>query len=252
MENNLTLLVCNYNTPDLILNLLKSVQLTCSNLPKVLVVDTSTNPTKEKDFLEELGIPAIYSGGSCHGDAVNLGFEKIQTDHVLLVDSDVICLNDFQIPYEKFKDLDFTLFGKVSGDRGGKLLYPRVDPWHCFINLKHLKDHDIKFIDWERTMNSKQSGGRIYDVGSTMFEDVMNAGLMIGNLAMGDKWFKHYEGMSWRVQKFNPQDADTDVDLGGTHNNVGLYDHGLKIARMYKEENEDLQHVDLKGWFCEN
>jgi glycosyltransferase involved in cell wall biosynthesis len=174
-----------------------------------------------------------------HGDAVNRAFEYITSKYVLLVDSDVLFLEDIEKPYKLFKDGGFALMGEVVGDRGGKSLYPRVNPWFCFIDLEQLKKHGIKFYDKERTDKSKNTE-RVYDIGSTMFEDVVNADLMVANVKLENKYFKHYEGMSWRVQKYNPDNGDTDIDNGGTHDNKALYEYGLKVQEQYNKDVANL------------
>jgi hypothetical protein len=133
--------------------------------------------------------------------------------------------------------------GNVSGNRGGKLLYPRIDPWFCFIDLEQLKSNDIKFFDVERTKKSRESG-RVYDIGSTMFEDVVNAGLTIANINLENKYFRHYEGMSWRVQKYDPDSPDTDIDFGGTHNNKTLYEYGLQVMNQYESDVMSLNQIN--------
>jgi hypothetical protein len=69
-----------------------------------------------------------------------------------------------------------------------------------------------------------------------MFEDVLNANLKIANFNAENKYFKHYEGMSWRVQKYNPSNGDTNIDIGGTHDNMALYKYGLRVLEEYNME----------------
>jgi hypothetical protein len=73
-----------------------------------------------------------------------------------------------------------------------------------------------------------------------MFEDVLNADLRIANFNGENKYFKHYEGMSWRVQKYNPRNGDTNIEIGGTHNNNSLYEYGLLIQSQYIKDTADL------------
>lgn len=232
---DLTIVTCNYNTPDLITNLMVSIAKTCEDIPQVLVITTGEYPLLKpvKPLWQNHYIP-----NSSHGDAVNEAFNLVKTRYVLLVDSDVLFLDDIYKPFEKFVKGNFALMGDVVGDRGGKSLYPRVNPWFCFIDLDQLKEHDIKFYDHYRTKEIPSE--KIYDIGSTMFEDVSNAGLTIADAKMEDKYFKHYEGMSWRVQKYNPNNGDTDIDIGGTHDNRGLYEYGLHIREQYERDVANL------------
>ncbi len=231
----LSILTCNYNTPDITKNMLHSLRMTSKfKLDGIYVMDTSPESGNLQHHLTEDIIIKDLPNYS-HGSAVNYGLEFIENDHILLIDSDVIFYKDIGPIYEKFKQGDFTLLGNVSGNRGGKLLHPRVDPWFCFINNKHLKDHNIIFLDEQRTRNSR-STDIVYDVGSTMFEDILNADLRVANFNAENKYFKHYEGMSWRIQKYNPTDIDTDIDFGGTHNNLSLYNYGMLVKAQYDED----------------
>jgi hypothetical protein len=231
--SSLSILTCNYNTPEVTANMIRSLNKAGSfPLNRYYVMDTSPVSGKLHHMLPtDIVIKDLPNYP--HGRAVNYALEFIENEHILLIDSDVIFYKGIGPIYEKFKEGDFTLLGNVSGDRGGKSLYPRVDPWFCFINRRHLIDNNIKFFDEERTFKSRNTD-RIYDVGSTMFEDVINADLKIANFNGENNYFKHYEGMSWRVQKYNPNDIDTNIDVGGTHNNIHLYEYGLMIERQYK------------------
>ena len=162
----------------------------------------------------------------------------IDTRYILLVDSDVLFLRDITKPFEKFKESGCVLMGEVTGDRGGKRIHSRVNPWFCFMDLKTLREYKIRFYDHFRSKVLKSD--KIYDVGSTMYEEILANGLTIADVKMENKYFKHYEGMSWRVQKYNPTKPDTDIDIGGTHNNKALYDYGLKVKEQYERDVANL------------
>lgn len=232
---DLTIVICNHDTPDLITNLFRSITKCCEDVPEMLVMSTGKFPLLRppKSLFD-----TYYMPQTSHGDAVNEAFKLVKTRYVLLVDSDVLFLDDIYKPFERFKEGNFTLMGEVVGDRGGKSLYPRVNPWFCFLDLETLKEHDIKFYDHYRTKELKSE--KIYDIGSTMFEDVVNANLLIADTKMEGKYFKHYEGMSWRVQKYNPDNGDTDIDVGGTHDNKALYEYGLKVREQYEKDVKEL------------
>jgi len=244
---NLTIVVACYNTPKLVLNLLSSIQNECETLPQVMVMNTSNNSIDELIFQAE-GIPYFNFKGGIHGEAVNLAMSKVKTKYALLIDSDVIIKKDFLPAFDKFKESGCALMGKVVGDCGGKSLYPRVEPWFCFMDMEALKRHKIKFFDSERTLKAKDSDRR-YDIGSTMFEDVEKAGLSIADANMEGKYFKHYGGMSWRVQSYDPSQEDTDIDFGGTHPNKALHDYGLKIAQEYDKETTHLGSINIMNAF---
>ena len=245
----LTLLTCVYNTPHLLENLLKSYQQTNKNNINLFVVDTSTKP-EVRDFVDKHNINGyIELSGESHGVAVNYGLKEISTKYVLLVDSDIIFLKDIKKLYDVFVEKDLTLMGEIQGDRGGKKLHPRIKPWFCFINNFDLEEYDIEFFDENRTLQSKKEGKRIYDVGSTMFEDVCSVdNLKVGDVKIEDIYYKHYEGMSWYVEKYNPLLEDTDIDFGGTHNNISFYNYGKILESTYSRETEKFKNVKLKSF----
>lgn len=241
---DITVIACNYNTPDLTINMLKSLKEVSSELPKVLIMNTSKS--HQANELDENEIPYYNFRHGIHGEAVNLGLKKIATRYALLVDSDVIFLKDWKKPFEKLRDGNFTMLGKVVGNVGEKRLYERVEPWYCFMDLAHIKAMKTRFFDSDRTKASK-STDKVYDIGSTLFEDVTKAGGLIGNVDLEGKYFKHYGGMSWRTQKFNPTQGDTDIDFGGTHPHQVLYDIGMRVRQEYDRETAYLKDVNIKG-----
>lgn len=206
--------------------------------------------TEDSTLLDDNEIPYFNYRSGIHGEAVNLGLRKVNTRYALLVDSDIIFLQDYKKAFEKFKSSDLTLMGKVVGDCAGKSLYPRVEPWFCFIDVERLKSRKIQFFDRQRHMKRHlENVDRIYDVGSTMFEDVTNAGFNIGDVDLEGKYFHHFGGMSWRSQKYDPTKEDTDVDFGGSHPNKALYEFGLSVRKQYEQFVKDLDGVEIKGIF---
>jgi glycosyltransferase involved in cell wall biosynthesis len=245
---DLTLVTCNYNTPNLIERLLQSLKYTSSQLPKVIVMNTSIDDKSDK-FLSDNKINYINSRGSSHGEAVNLALKNVTTKYILLVDSDIIFLKDFLPAFEKFKFSNLTLMGKVLGNVAGKNLYERVDPCYCFIDYEQIKNKNIIFFDIERVKKSKEMGYKLYDVGSTMFEDIQTADLLIGDVDLENRYFKHYGGMSWHCQKYNPYDRDTDIDIGGTHPHKEFWNVGQQIERNYYIETDYLKNINIKSCF---
>lgn len=238
---DITLLTCVHNTPFLIEPLFKSFEKHNGNLGFKTVVAWTSNDLvimdEEEEIFKKLDIEkVICCPGMVHGEAVNWSLKQIDTRYVLLVDSDILFFKSVEKIYQKIVDGGFVLGGEVVGNRGGKSLYPRVQPWFCFIDLKFLKENNIIFFDFKRTKKSKEEGGRVYDIGATMFEDVINRGGTIANFSVENNHFKHYEGMSWHSQKYNPNEQDTDIDFGGTHPLKEVYEHGLRIIEQYKND----------------
>jgi len=241
--NNITIASCSYNTPDVTITMLKSF-FKYHDSTNVLVCENSINNNTTK-LLVENDIPYIQNTGGLHAPSVDLLIENCKTDFMLLVDTDIIFLKNHQDQFDIVQQMDLTLLGEICGDRGGKSLHNRVHPWHCFINVKNIKDNNIKFYDYDRQV--KRDGGKIYDVGASFFEDIRNAKLKIGNVKLQDTYYKHYEGMSWRVLKYGETEGNIDVDSNATHNNIELYKYGKLIERMYHFEIATHKNVKINA-----
>lgn len=241
--DNLTLISCSFNTPDVTLTMLRSF-FKNHEPTKVLICDNSTNEETYNLLLKEK-VPCFRNKGGLHSSSVDLLFDSCKTDYALLVDTDVVFLQNHVKMFEQFKQLELTLMGEVCGNRGGKELHNRVHPWHCFINVKNIKDYNIKFYDPTRLSN--KDGKKIYDVGASFFEDIKKAKLRIGDVNLNESHYKHYEGMSWRVQKFGKEEGNIDTDSQATHNNLSLYNYGLMVQQMYQQEIENYKNVEIKA-----
>ena len=147
--DNITLISCSYNTPIVTDNMLKTFT-TLHPECKVLICDNSTD-SATSDILDNAKIPYLKNAGGLHGPSVDILFERCKTDYALLVDTDVLFLKKHDDIFNQFKAQNITLMGEIVGDRGGKKLHPRVNPWHCFIDLKAVKDNKIKFFDLSST-----------------------------------------------------------------------------------------------------
>ena len=237
---NITLLTCSYNTPLVTTNMLKTY-LSLHSGSRVLVSENSTNVDTET-ILDKAKIPYFKNRGGLNGPSVDNLFEKCDTDYALLVDTDVIFLRSLEEVFIKFKDQQITLMGEIVGDRGGKKLFPRVNPWHCFINLKVIKDNRIKFFDIERRLAQTD---RIYDIGSSFFEDIRKNKLRIADFNGSNYYYKHYEGMSWYMNRYGKSDGDIDLNEQATHNNKGLFEYGKQRFKTYIQETQHINNLQL-------
>lgn len=239
---DLTLITCSYNTPSVTLTMLRSWMHVHNKTQRLVLVDNSTDKLTS-DLLYDNKIPHTCSPGNSHGQGVNEALKLCKTKYALLVDTDVIFLKDHTSIFNQFKEMDLTVMGKVEGDRGGKSIYNRVNPWHCFINVEKIKEHNITFFDEQRMKDSFKTK-KIYDIGSTFFEDVKKAGLKIGNVDLENTYYQHLEGMSWYSNKFDPSKEDTGIDFGGTHNNpsfVQAYDYKLNMFNNTKKQYDNIK-----------
>jgi hypothetical protein len=238
---NITLATCSYNTPDVTITMLRSF-FHHHDFTNVLICENSSNE-ETTTLLVENNVNFLRNKGGLHAPSVDKLIENCKTDYMLLVDTDVIFLKNHEDIFEKFKSANLTLLGEVCGDRGGKRLHNRVHPWHCFINIKNIKEHGIKFYDYERQI--KRDGSPIYDVGASFFEDIKKSKLKIGDVRLENIYYKHYEGMSWRTLKYGEKEGNIDVDSDATHNNFELYKYGKHIENLYKQEISKFANVKI-------
>ena len=240
--NDITLITCSYNTPVVTTNMLKSFVRLHPNC-KILVCDNSTDDATRL-YLQRAKIPFIINEGGLHAPSVDILLQQVKTTNALLVDTDVVFFKPHHDVYEQFVKMGLTLMGDIEGDRGGKKIHLRVHPWHCFINVNHIKQHGLKFYDKQRMT---QRGEVLYDVGSSLIEDAKKQKLKIADFKGNGSYYKHYEGMSWRVNRFGSSapDGDIDNDQTATHCNLPLYEYGKHVEQMYMKETANLQPQTL-------
>lgn len=246
---SITMLVCSYNTPVVTMNMLKSFYL--KNSPrhdscKILISDNSTDNLTTK-LLDRYKIPYLTNPGASHSEGMNILFERCETDYAVLVDTDIIFKHGVEF---HAKNRKVVAMGEIHGPgRGGKNIRPRLAPHFCVLNVDVLKKNGISFNDMARMTSTEEPR---YDVGSSLLEDINKLGdeyiVVALDAVIANKLYKHYEGMSWRINKFSGE--ETNIDTGGTHNNRMLYNHGLRVQEEYDRETKYLESVELKpGWF---
>jgi len=232
--NDLTILTCSYNNVNCLSNMLKSYVYHCGKGPhKILISENSTNDSC-RNFLDNNNISYFKNPGYSHSQGMNILFNACSTKYALMLDTDIIILKDIRpILFEFAKDDKMTLLGEFNGEiRGGKKLYPRIAPWFCFVNIDNIKKYGLKFNDI--SLMGKKINGKYYDVGSYLYENIVKYELKPVHLLKYYEYFKHYEGMSWRIQKY--ADKESNIDLGGTHNNYDLFKMGEIIQTIYNKE----------------
>jgi hypothetical protein len=213
----------------------------------LLLIDNSTDE-QTRELLHDNKIPYKCSPGNTHGQGINEALELCKTDYALLVDTDIIFLKNHVDIFEQFKSLDLMLMGKIEGDRGGKKIHKRVNPWHCFINVKKMKECGLIYFDANK-MKASFSTDCIYDIGSTFFEDIRKKQLKIGDVNFHSNYFFHLEGMSWYKNKFDPTKPDTGIDFGGTHNNPGFVESYEQKMLFYKNIQQQYENIDITNKF---
>jgi hypothetical protein len=222
--HDLTLVSCNYNTPEQIQTLLKSWAFHNAEVSKkFLIMEHSTNEDTVPFYVDN-GIPFIRNKGSVHYRGVEAALHLVNTRYMLLVDSDVVFHKPLEPIIQFYMDNDINLAGRVEGDRGGFLLHKRIHPWYCFIDLSFIRKYSIRFVDMVR-VNATHSEGfyqnmprnefhsiKKYDVGATFLEDAMKHGARVFNHNLEGDYFTHYEGMSWRKDSGNQSWIDADSE----------------------------------------
>jgi len=238
---DITLISCSYNTPDVTLTMLRSFFRHHTETP-VIIIDNSTNDLTKQE-LKRWSVPHVTNPGGLHIKSVDILIDRVQTKYALLVDTDVVFLKDHTAILGQVKECNLTLAGDICGDRGGKRIHYRVHPWHCFIDVESVRSSGVRFYN-----EAKQLGksSKIYDVGCTFFEDIRGKKLRIGDIKLEGEYFKHYEGMSWRTKRYGVSEGDIDLNSEATHNSAGLYEYGLMIERKYEQEIARYRDTKIK------
>jgi len=213
---DLTLVVCSYNTPQILELMLKSyVSNHKEDKYNIIIMENSTNE-ETVELLTKYNIPFHRRPGSTHSIAVDEALKMVKTKYALLVDSDIVFNKDISPIYNWFKKNDYVALGEVCGDRGGYSLFPRIFPWFCMLDMETINGKGISFHDQvriDKTNSGKFFGnvplmfdrsGKYYDVGSTFLEDILKNGLKVGNSKFDTEYFTHYEGMSWHKVTNHP------------------------------------------------
>lgn len=242
---DLTLVSCNYNTPEQIQTMLRSWKYHNHDVSnKCLLMEHSTNDDSIPFYVEN-EIPYIRNRGSVHYRGVEAALQLVSTKYMLLVDSDVVFNRSLLKVINEYIVNGIHLAGRVEGDRGGYLLHRRIHPWYCFIDVEFIRNHSIRFVDMNRIKETRSEGFyknipvteyhdiKKYDVGATFLEDAMRCGARVLNHNLEGEYFTHFEGMSWR--------KDSGIN--------SLITVANETNVRYAVEYSKYESVDLKGFF---
>ncbi len=212
--SDLTIIICAYKaTKELTLCLHQLAQFGVTKDELLIYENSPSYYSENRNLLNKYGIKYIDNPGGGHADTVNKALQEVKTKYALLLDSDCICLADPHEILQHVKNKGYDLFGDICGDRGGYRLHKRVHPWYCFMNVEFLKKHNIPFTDFKRVQmtnsmsfyDCKQLASVrdprfiYYDVGSTMYEDVIGYRGSVGDI--GERFpYWHKEGSSWYME----------------------------------------------------
>lgn len=174
--------------------------------------------TSNRALLDKYNIPYLQNPDMNLADALNEILPKVKTKYALILDSDTFCIIDPLKIFEKVKTHNVQLFGDISNNRGGFRTHKRVNPWYCFVDVEFMKKNNILFNDMERIVESKSlpmvdrnhfmdvmnKNTLYYDAGSTMYEDVQQAGGVIGDIGEFLPYI-HVGAASWQDLMQNPE-----------------------------------------------
>ena len=245
MLSDLTLCTCSYNTPMITMTMIRSWFKRHPWSTPLVIIENSTNEDT-RDLLKGQGIPFTRNPGGLHAYTVDMALDMVRTRWALLVDTDVIFLKDHSHVLHDMLESGATLKGEVCGSRGLLGLYKRVHPWHCFIDMEKLRSKHIRFHCPERSL--RKINELVYDVGASMYEDVINGGLLVDDWHGGDDYYKHYEGMSWRTSGYREGGAPPKetYDNNNNHADTELYQLGIEVSKEYFDvRNEPTKYQDV-------
>jgi len=248
MFEDLTLISASYGNPDLIINMLKSFVHIHGDGPFKCIISENSIDDAARNLLLKYKVAFLTCPGNGHSQSIDTLIKTCNTKHALLLDTDILFNHNIEPLFNKIKKHNAVLAGIYQGSRGGYRLYPRLSPHFLFIDTETIKKNNILFHDNIRI--NKTNSQRFYsnppinpnidnteamfDVGSTFYDDVNKAGLIIVHLGRQPaSVVEHYEGMSWHV------------GCGNNH----LHTHGLEVAKKYTEDTEYLKNIDITGKF---
>jgi hypothetical protein len=239
MLSDLTVCTCSYNTPLITMTMIRSWFKRHPWSTPFVIIENSTNEDTA-DLLKGQGIPFTRNPGGPHSTTVDLALDQVKTRYALLVDTDVVFLRDHSSILQDMINNGAALTGEVCGSRGMLGLYKRVHPWHCFIDMDKIRSKGIHFHCPNRSL--RKVNDLIYDVGASMYEDVINAGFTVYDWKGDRDYYYHYEGMSWRSAGYNSKvgvPVGQSIINNNCHADEGLYKWGLEVAKEYFDDRDE-------------
>ncbi len=209
--DNLTILTVNFNTPEYIFALSKSlIKFFPEYKNSLIVVDNSTkkvyaegtynnlkivyfdnNNYKELEELKPSKYPAAGNYNSAH-HSLTLDWSiknLVKTDYLLLLDSDIVFTKQIKPYYDEFVKNDYALYGF----KRTTYKCPTIAPWCCFINVKKMRELNINYYDFNRILYVNDN--LTHDTGASLYEDFIKAGCKIKETQDNYFWL-HFKGGS--------------------------------------------------------
>ena len=246
--NDLTLIVCSYHTPRVLVAMLQSfAHFHNAQLPQKIIVMENSKDDETIKQLDFFSVPYVRNPGDTHSPSLDKALYLCKTKYALVVDSDVLFERNVTEAFSFFKANRGVLMGELVKSRGGYKLMNRIGPWFMFVDVEEIQKKGIRFHDQKRIEETKSQGffGNIplqqnngtvyYDVGSSFLEDVMKAGLLVLNMSEDTRkeFVQHYEGMSWRTKTGVP----------------AYVMWGNKVESEFLKHAKKFEDIDLNGKF---
>lgn len=143
-KNALSFIIVNYKTPDITSECIKSIKDNIETKYEIIVVDNSTDNSKEYILSEHNDIKWVQLDKNFgYGFAVNRGFENSDSDYIVILNSDIILQNDFSEELIKnYELLNAGCFGIELIKPDGK----RQNTASSFPNLMTILTNEIKIL----------------------------------------------------------------------------------------------------------
>ena len=210
MYKDLTIFVCNYNTPILIAFLIKSIfkqvpnfngkivvwensdkedkvfPISSSNLIKII---DNTKCTFVKKFRND-----VHNASPFHCASIDFFIRNfLDTKYMLLMDSDILIKKDFTDLFLEFSTYQYAVCGEYS-QTDPSIPPKRFVPFFCFINKEIMDKNNLIYFD----INRIRHGGVTvnYDTGSSFSEDILTKKLIYKTIVCFD-YIEHLGGGSY-------------------------------------------------------
>lgn len=208
--NDLSILTVNFNTPEFIFTLNKSLRKRFPEFTnKLIVVDNGNVKLPEGNLtemivhyfdnelykvLDELPLSKFPAAGNYnsahHALTIDWAIKNlVKTKYLLLLDSDILFKENPLKYYEMIKNANAALLGF----KRTTYKVPCIAPWCCFIDVEKMKKHNFSFFDFNRILYVNDN--LTHDTGASLYEDFINAGEKIIEIP-DNLYYLHFKGGS--------------------------------------------------------
>lgn len=216
--NIINVLIVNYNTQNFTEACIKSINKTTPNV-KIYVFDNSNKTPFVNTFNNVVLIDntkgqiinfdlflskyeLTYSGkvnkyaSAKHSYTIDKCFDIIG-DNFILIDSDVLVKKNIRELYDE----NYIFVGSVKKDT--RIRSERLLPYICFLNVKKLKEKNIKYFDENLIIGLSKNGDK-YDTGASIVVGIEKELYKDINI---NEYIEHYGAGSWNTKgKATPDD----------------------------------------------